>query len=517
MPPYKHGIELNPGAQYDFVMSDARHNAYMGGRGAGKSYASVVRGLKYAQQPKPPGQLPPVGCLLAISFPQLRDIVYPALYLVFEHLGWQEGKDWREVKRQDDRKFILLKNGAEIKLRSLDEPQKIRGLNLAWFGMDEGRLFDSDEAYKILLACLRQGAHPDMDVDEAGLWVPGENYKHAGWVTSTPNGYDWMWRRFHPNSPKVTEGTGWYNASTYANRKHLPAAFIRDLEADYEVGSLFYRQEVLGEFVGAVHGAVWPMFDPEKHIGYSPFDPSLPLVEGWDFGIGDASVCLFAQLDYEKRKLSDGSFVDLPKLRIVGSIDEAGKTVQEFSTLYYNYVEEHFRAEDGHVVVATQRWGDPAGLQRQQVSGTSTIAAFGEHGIYITPARKRPVDEGIIIIANLLARTDGLVIHTALGEVEKAVQTYRWKVDDEGYKLSKEPIHDWTSHTCSALRYLALGSIGLHSRGTAAPVQAYERGTMGFVLDQLTGKDGNEVLMNQEERPLEWHPDRVVDLDGLFG
>lgn len=506
-------IALNEGAQYDFVLNSSRHSAFMGGRGAGKTLASVVRGLNFAQQPKVPGQLPPVGCLLAVSFPHLRDIVYPAMYLVMEMLGMRENKDWKEVKNQADRKFVLLQNGAEIKMRSLDEPNKVRGLNLSWFGIDEGRMFSSDEAYKILLACLRQGTHPDKETDAAGIWVPGENYKHAGWVTSTPIGYDWMWRRFHPQSPNVKPNTVWYNAPTYTNKKHLPAAFIQDLEADYEVGSNFYRQEVLGEFVGAVHGAVWPMFDMDVHVQKLAHDPRLELLAGWDFGIADASVCLFAQRAYVEKILPDKSKVAVPTLKIIGAIEDSGLTVAEFARNFFRYCDKHFGGR-----VPSVQWGDPNGMARNQVSGTSTIAEFNEQGVYIRPAPKRPIDEGIIIAGNLMDRPDGFAIDEELHEVQKAVQTYRFKVDDLGTKLSKEPIHDWTSHACSALRYLAIGSIGLQSRRSAAPTEVYERGTMGNILRQVLDQDKDDWVMNQEERsPLDdWHPDKAVGLEGLF-
>lgn len=503
-------IELNPGGQYSFVMSEARHSAYMGGRGAGKTLASCLRGVLYAQQPKIPGLLPPTGCLLAISMPQLKAIVYPAMYLLFEMLGYKENKDWYEVKNQSDRKFVLTENGAQILMRSLDEPNKLRGLNLSWFGIDEGRLFDTDEAYQILLACLRQGRHPDDAIDAEGLWVPGENYKHGGWVTSTPNGFDWMWRRFHPDSPKRRPGTEWYNASTYENKKHLSAAFIEDLEVDYEKGSLWYRQEVLGEFVGAVKGAVWPMYDPKHHTDTIEYDPDLPLYAGWDFGIGDASVCLFVQIRYDTRTASTGGTIEVPLLRIVGCISAADKTVKEFAYDFHTYCQKHFGK------LPTAQWGDPSAIARQQVGGTSTLAAFAEEGVYIRPAPRRPIDEGIIVVQTLMDRAGGFIIKEDLEEVQKAVQTYRWKIDELGNRLAKEPIHDWTSHICSALRYLAVGAIGLYSRRMPEPVVEHQPGTMGYIMDKLLEEP--ELVMNQDEPGLDyWHPDRPVGLEGLLG
>ena len=81
-----------------------------------------------------------------------------------------------------DRRLVK-KNGegaVEILFRSLDQPNWMRGLELSWFGIDEGRHIDG-EAWDILYGRLRQ-----------------KNYIHRGFVCSTPNGYDWMYQKFHP-------------------------------------------------------------------------------------------------------------------------------------------------------------------------------------------------------------------------------------------------------------------------------------------------------------------------------
>ena len=32
-----------------------------------------------------------------------------------------------------------------------------------------------------------------------------QEYNHAGWVCSTPNGFDWMFDFFHPDSPNQSK------------------------------------------------------------------------------------------------------------------------------------------------------------------------------------------------------------------------------------------------------------------------------------------------------------------------
>lgn len=509
-------IELNPGAQFQFVTSDALHSAYMGGRGSGKTLSLVVRGLIYANQPKIPGESPPTGCLLADSFPHLKDIVYPVMYKVLNMAGYTMGKGRNgvvEVKNQSDRKFIL-PNGAEILMRSLDDPDRIRGLTLAWFGIDEGRMFDSAYAYTTLADCLRQGNHPDPEIDANRIWVPGENYKQAGFVTSTPNGYDWQWRLFSPESDKRLRSAELFMGSLLENRRHLPASFIDDITHRHT--GLMYKQEVLGEFTGTVGGAVWPMFDPRKHVDNVDYDPESPLYAGWDFGIGDAGVIVFAQIEWEDVHLYDGSIIQKPKLRILDVLEETDKTIPEWANLYWQWLDKHTGGKP-----PTQQWGDPAGIQRQSIAGKSVYAALQDHGIYVAPAPRRPIDEAVVIIQNLMNRDDAFIINKKAGRGALAVQTYKWKIDEEGRRLSDRPVHDWTSHICDALRYLAVGAIGLSPRRSMRPTEQAQRGTMGYVLEQLLSEDEGEVLMDNAAnsgggRELAWHPDQTVGLDGLL-
>lgn len=505
-------VELNPGAQYDFVMNDHRHSGYFGGRGAGKTVALVARALRFAHQPQVPGEGPPRGVLLTDSFPHLKDIVYPVMYMVLNNAGIK----YREVKNQSDRKFILLPgqgkvgHGSEILMRSLDQPDRVRGLTTAWFGVDEGREFDSDYAYRLLVGTMRQGRHPDDEIDEQGIWIPGENYKHAGWVVSTPSGFDWQYWRFHPDSDKRSADTAWYSAPTHENRRHLPARFIKDLETDYE--GLFYQQEVLGEFVGAIGGAVWPMFHPNKHTDIFEYDPDLPLYAGWDFGIGDASVCIFAQVAYTHKVLPDGSVVDVPQLRLLDALEHSGMTVAEFASEYWRWCDTHTGGR-----TPAQMWGDPAGMQRNQVTGTSTIAAFSEHGIYITPTPKAPLDQGIIIVQNLMERPGGFLVNRDNMRLQQAIQTWHFKTSDDGIKESKEPVHDWTSHFCTALTYLVRGGIGLHPTHRGVERPGPTPGTMDYVMDQLLDSRADDRWMGDDTDPvIRWHPDEQVGLEGLF-
>src|SRR6266498_4634690 len=105
------------------------------------------------------------------------------------------------------------KHESIILFRSLDRPNWMRGVELSWFFIDEGRHVTRN-AWNILWGRLRQ-----------------KGYEHAGWVCSTPNGYDWMYDLFHPESDGQLPGAEWFGASTMANKDNLDDDYIKSLFA----------------------------------------------------------------------------------------------------------------------------------------------------------------------------------------------------------------------------------------------------------------------------------------------
>jgi predicted phage terminase large subunit-like protein len=115
-----------------------------------------------------------------------------------------------------------LVNGTNILFRSADEPDRLRGVNLGWFVLDEGALC-THETWLILLARLRV--------------APGR-----AWVCTTPRGFDWLWETFvKSESPEYAV----IQSSTRDN-VFLPSNFVERLEQQYT--NQWQRQEIEGEF-----------------------------------------------------------------------------------------------------------------------------------------------------------------------------------------------------------------------------------------------------------------------------
>lgn len=466
-------LQTNPGAQRDFVMNAHRASAYIGGLGSGKTWAGVVRGLKFAQQPLPADSMwGPRGLIGASSYGVLRKVIQPQFFEVMEGTDlWKTGKrttSW--VKSEMKARLVAncsckdrhaCDHEVEVFLASLDDPDELRGMELSWFYIDEGRN-TSKLAWEVLWGRLRQ-----------------QGYNHAGWVCSTPNGFDWMYDQFHPESPVALPDAEWYGAPTYEN-KHLPPEYVAGLEAQYS--GRFFEQEVLGRFVGMTQGAVFFSWTPRDAGGDVPWDPTLPLYSEWDFGMGDQNVVLFFQLAWnERRSVSSTETLLVPEKRYVGAMEAAERTSSEWAVEFHQYCDTHFNGRRPKMNV-----GDPAGRQRNQVTGTSVITDLAAHGIRIAPAPQKPVDYAVRILNNMMEDHRVLVDHRNCLRLSQALSSHKWKLDSAGTRTSNTPVHDWTSHYCDAVRYGT--TVLIPERPVSKvpePDEGFEPGTYGNVFEQV--------------------------------
>jgi predicted phage terminase large subunit-like protein len=115
-----------------------------------------------------------------------------------------------------------LVNGTNILFRSADEPDRLRGVNLGFFVLDEGALC-TQETWLILLARLRES--------------PGR-----AWVCTTPRGFDWLYETF----VKTTSPDYAVIQSSTRDNVFLPASFVERLQSQYT--HQWQQQEIEGQF-----------------------------------------------------------------------------------------------------------------------------------------------------------------------------------------------------------------------------------------------------------------------------
>jgi hypothetical protein len=436
----------------------------MGGVGSGKTFGLLSKGIKYASQPKPPGELwGPRGTVAAATYGHLNDTILPAMEELVNQTGLAV---WSRDYAKSGKTLHIPHNNGKILFRSLDDPDKVvRGPELSWIALDEGRNLDY-YSWQLCVGRLRQ-----------------RGYKWNASVASTPNGHDWMWRVFHPGSPDRWEGAEWYNAPTSENR-HVPREYLKALAAGFS--GRFYEQEVLGRFVGAIEGAVFPYFDPATHIVPLLYRPDLPLFSFWDFGYGDTGVCIFAQVEWKEKDRGlnlPGPKPKVPWLYILDALDAKEWTAKNWGEAYLGWLET--RSEGG--VKTAGDYGDPAGRARNLSTGSSVITDLNNAGVPVAPAAKRPQDYAIRILNNMMSDGRVLVSSDCNAKMGEAISHHHWKVDANGVKQGANAVHDWSSHFVDALRYGATQELSYFARydGPGVERKDFAPDTYGYVFNQL--------------------------------
>jgi phage terminase large subunit-like protein len=213
-------VKLHP-AQQAFRRSSAPYRAFVGGRGAGKTWAGAYDLIRRAERGRTYLIAAPTNVLT-------YDVSLPKFSALARELGvWDDS-----AVRHSPYPTARLTTGATVRFRTADEPERLRGSDLSGVWLDEASLM-SRAAFDVCIGSLR----------EAGA---------RGWLsaTFTPRGLThWSYEVFGIPRPDAET----FHASSYDN-PFLPADFAAGLAVQY--GSLRALQEVHGRFMN-VEGAEW--------------------------------------------------------------------------------------------------------------------------------------------------------------------------------------------------------------------------------------------------------------------
>ena len=135
-------------SQRAFHSCGARFKGFSGPVGSGKSMALAQEALRLCYLN--PGR---TGLLGAPTYPMLREATMAAL------LGILDGNRIRYEHNKAENTLVLQDTGSRIVFRPVDDYERLRGTNLAWFGVDE-LTYSPQEAWLRLEARLRDKQAP---------------------------------------------------------------------------------------------------------------------------------------------------------------------------------------------------------------------------------------------------------------------------------------------------------------------------------------------------------------------
>lgn len=406
-------------SQAKFHESAARFKGFSGPVGSGKSQALCHEAIRLSYEN--PGRL---GVLGAPTFPMLRDATMRLLVEILEanEIPYELNKSEHYLEMGD--------TGSRILFRPMEEFERLRGTNLAWFGLDE-LTYTSEEAWVRLEARLRDPQAKRL----------------CGFGVWTPKGRDWVWRRFVQNKPK---GYDVVLAEPFENR-HLLAStpdFYERLEESYD--KRFFDQEVLGRYVEDERGLVYREFRRAEHVKPCVEKPGEPLLWSLDFNVNPLSSVVAQR--------QGGMLRVLDEIVLKGA-----RTVDACAAFVERYGER-----GGEVVV----YGDASGYSERTVGASDYeqlqkyFLERGFNGVQIKVERKNPaVRERVDLMNSRLKNAAGEIrieIDPRCRELIRDFEEVRYVEGSLAIDKESDPRR---THLSDALGYLVYEEF--HERKTA--------------------------------------------------
>jgi hypothetical protein len=349
----------------------------------------------------------------APTYPMLRDATQATLFEILDASGipFDHNKAENTLSMKD--------TGSRVLFRPVDEFERLRGTNLAWFGLDE--LTYTQEAAWLRL----EGRLRDPKAQRLG-----------GFAVWTPKGYDWVYRKFMANR---VDGYDVIVANAFENRFLLDQIpdFYKRLQDSYDEN--FYKQEVLGTYLNMTGGLVYGSFMRSQHVVELKPEAHLPLLWTLDFNVDPMSSLVM--------QIAGG------KVRVLDEIVIRHGTTQQACEEFLR----RFRTHQAAVVV----YGDASGFQGQ-TTGASDYEIVREHlrvntnmtVQYRVPRSNPPVRERTNLVNAKLRSASGeigLLVDPKCKELIKDFEQVAYKEDSNQIDKDRDRLR---THLSDALGYL---------------------------------------------------------------
>lgn len=214
------------------------------------------------------------------------------------------------------------------------------------------------------------------------------------------------------------------------------------------MGNALFDQEYLCQWEAAIIGAVFgaELKELRKQDRALPlvYDPRYPVETSWDIGVGDTNVVLFWQTVGNTERLFDWYSSNNTGL------EHYAEVLAEKPYFYGNHIAPHD--------IANREWG---------ANGLDRMTMAKSLGIHFQRMPNISKADSIGAGSNLIKR---MQINVQDHQVEDpmddcafilgALEQYRFNFDKERRVMSKNPIHDWTSHYSDALMTKAIHAVG---------------------------------------------------------
>ena len=331
-------MEINPTVPQDqFIFSESKYPAFVGGFGSGKTEALIVRSIVgKLQSPKTD------RAFYEPTYDLIRMIAWPR----FEEMLSSLSIPYKLTKSPHN--VLDIQGCGRIIFRSMDTPSRIIGYEVGDSDVDKLDTLKRDDAAEVWRRILSRNRQRK------------EHGPNTAAVATTPEGFRFVYETWEEKRPP---GYQIIRAPTYSN-PHLPDGYIQSLRDIYPEHLLNAYLE--GQFVNLTSGTIYIGFDRHKNCTYEVEQPGEPLYIGMDFNVGNMSAVI-----HIKRE---------GKPVAVGEITKAYDTPDICQVIKDRYA--------GHTIHV---YPDASGGSRKSVNAsTSDIQILRDHKFSVHAPNKNP-------------------------------------------------------------------------------------------------------------------------------
>jgi len=392
--------------QYEFHNSKSRFRSLIAGRRGGKTLSGTIEALWQADMVAEKMGRPTHGWIISPTYQMLKDINIPML------LEWCPPESIKDFNKSDNKLELI--NGSTITLRSGENPDRLRGVGLDWLWLDEA-CFMSKQVWEVLYPTL---------TDKNGI----------AWVTTTPQGYDWVYDTFYKPAIDKEQGFEAWKFTTLDN-PYIDQALVEQAKKD--LSDMMFKQEYLASFE-KFEGLIYPDFSEARHCKESEKALTDIYFVGLDVGWNHPTAGLLVKEDINGN------------LFVIDEFREQFLTAKEISNqLNGMLVRNGLKEQDIEMFVI-----DPASKGTQQTSGQSMLYQLQEEGWGFVPANN-DVMAGINRVTRLFRENKLYISKRCRGLIDE-LNNYHWRKWNEEKDSKRSEPFKLGEDECDVLRYISM-------------------------------------------------------------
>lgn len=254
---------------------------------------------------------------------------------------------------------------------------------------------------------------------------------------------------------------------TYLDNPHIDADFVRRADkikaSDYEAYSHIYLGEFDTRFSGSVYAKlVAKLNDNGRITDKVKHDPAHPVYVTWDLGYGDSTVLIFFQvgngevfiIDYYESNMEDIRYYAevLYGKEIV--IDERDLKTGEVMNWHFGEGQaEHIDAKRQAYKYHANYMPHDADYEVQAAAGRSILSQMRKFDINVFCIPSMEDRDRHEATWNTLPKC--WINADNCTDLVSSMMHYHFPYDEELKRFGKKPVHDWSSHACSAMELLS--------------------------------------------------------------